>query len=941
MTRAGYVFVLPFLGGLLMVGWCAAEPVTWNGRGADDTWSNESNWIDGALPANNGTSDVLFVGNEGLTPLVDVDWSINSLAFDGLARTFTINGFPLSIGTGGIVNNSDRPQIVNSPINLSSAQTWDAAGGRASFGGAINNQGHAMTVGGGFDTAIRSTISNGGGLIKNGSGTLTLGSGAGDTFANSYSGVTSVNGGGLLLNKAAGTITIPGDLIVNGGMVITTASGQISTSSNVTLNGGSTHFGDSNTIGTFTGNGSSYTSSDQTLTLTSTAPYVLTLRQDGNYPNEFFKLTGASGGGVFVGYTGFISAGIPGLDLGAVDRVINTQGSLFIGYPGVVAGGGGIIKTGPDTLYISRPFAADNTYAGGTTINEGTISVYDDGCLGNPVAPLTLNGGRLLVPSQEAVSSNRPVSIGAAGGTFDGGGNITLSAGRTGHGGLSGSGPITKNGTGTLTLGDPNEANNRVPNTYNGTITVNNGTLMLRNDPFLALAGGSINVLNSGSLDLDRISASNSDILFDSYGSLTLFSSLSVHSFTLLKDAPLLGNTLILNAFTLGSGVNPSAVVYFKDGDGGITLLDNGPDPSTMNLSIDLGNVQRDFDVADNLPATDLTINSVISNGGVRKIGPGTLALIGVNDYNGGTAINGGTVLIAADSGLGEAGSPLTLDAGVLRASSSFVLSHPVTSNDGGINVDAGATLTVVPVVEGRALTKLGSGTLVLANNTFNDSLTIDEGTVAMAGRKALHFNSLHIAGQIESWVGILDLQSSSMVLERGDLREITDQIASGLRRGTGIISTARGAPYRLGSMSNNNNGATDRIYKTFEGIEGLNGDEVLVRYTFIGDLNLDGAVTISDFIDLAAHFNTLGGATWQTGDVNYDGSVTIADFIDLSSNFGQSLSGIATPISQQDRETLASFAAANGVVPEPVVLGFIPATLLLMLGRRYNRSCM
>src|SRR5215210_1952922 len=36
----------------------------------------------------------------------------------------------------------------------------------------------------------------------------------------------------------------------------------------------------------------------------------------------------------------------------------------------------------------------------------------------------------------------------------------------------------------------------------------------------------------------------------------------------------------------------------------------------------------------------------------------------------------------------------------------------------------------------------------------------------------------------------------------------------------------------------------------------------------------VDGTVSISDFIDLAAHFNQ-SGATWQNGDVNYDGAVT------------------------------------------------------------------
>jgi hypothetical protein len=93
----------------------------------------------------------------------------------------------------------------------------------------------------------------------------------------------------------------------------------------------------------------------------------------------------------------------------------------------------------------------------------------------------------------------------------------------------------------------------------------------------------------------------------------------------------------------------------------------------------------------------------------------------------------------------------------------------------------------------------------------------------------------------------------------------------------------------------------------------------VLIRLTRIGDLNLDGNVTISDFIDLASHFNS-PSATWQDGDLNYDGSVTISDFIDLAANFNTSYGGASFPISAEDQATLSNFAAGIGAssTPEP-----------------------
>src|SRR5207248_9121704 len=106
-----------------------------------------------------------------------------------------------------------------------------------------------------------------------------------------------------------------------------------------------------------------------------------------------------------------------------------------------------------------------------------------------------------------------------------------------------------------------------------------------------------------------------------------------------------------------------------------------------------------------------------------------------------------------------------------------------------------------------------------------------------------------------------------------------------------------------------------------------LPGDPyLLIRPTRIGDLNLDGVVSISDFIDLASNFNGIN-KTWQEGDLNYDGAVTISDFIDLASNFNGAYSG--TVSSGDGAELLASFASSIGIdpsiigsaVPEPTSL--------------------
>src|SRR5207248_1047496 len=118
-----------------------------------------------------------------------------------------------------------------------------------------------------------------------------------------------------------------------------------------------------------------------------------------------------------------------------------------------------------------------------------------------------------------------------------------------------------------------------------------------------------------------------------------------------------------------------------------------------------------------------------------------------------------------------------------------------------------------------------------------------------------------------------------------------------------------------------------------------LPGDPyLLIRPTRIGDLNLDGVVSISDFIDLASNFNGTN-KTWQEGDLNYDGAVTISDFIDLASNFNGSYTGETLPVSAADAQLLADFAAAHGIsVPEPQMLGLMALSASGLIARRRRR---
>ena len=121
--------------------------------------------------------------------------------------------------------------------------------------------------------------------------------------------------------------------------------------------------------------------------------------------------------------------------------------------------------------------------------------------------------------------------------------------------------------------------------------------------------------------------------------------------------------------------------------------------------------------------------------------------------------------------------------------------------------------------------------------------------------------------------------------------------------------------------------------------VVGLSSGQVELKYTLLGDANLDGLVNAADFTILAANFNQ-PVTGWDQGDFNYDGLVNAADFTDLAANFNQSASG--GDVSGGDIAALDAFAAANGLladVPEPASAAMMVMVGLGILGRRRRRN--
>jgi hypothetical protein len=111
----------------------------------------------------------------------------------------------------------------------------------------------------------------------------------------------------------------------------------------------------------------------------------------------------------------------------------------------------------------------------------------------------------------------------------------------------------------------------------------------------------------------------------------------------------------------------------------------------------------------------------------------------------------------------------------------------------------------------------------------------------------------------------------------------------------------------------------------------GLSSGTIEIRYTLLGDANLDGLVNGADFGILAANFNK-SATSWDQADFNYDGLVNGADFGDLAANFNK---GATSPA---EWAQVVAFAQANGLmtdVPEPIGLSSLGALAVGLLVRR------
>jgi len=371
----------------------------------------------------------------------------------------------------------------------------------------------------------------------------------------------------------------------------------------------------------------------------------------------------------------------------------------------------------------------------------------------------------------------------------------------------------TSAGTGTITLGGTNSANDATWSaattvTYANSVVVNGGggTRTIRLDD--GADGNAGNPTLSGGVTLNtNVTFDISQYTANTHDRITVSGAVS-GSGGIVKDGT---GILVLTAANTYSGGTTISAGTLELGNGGSVA----------------GNITNNATLSINRTDDSTLGNAVSGTGSLLKSGAGTLALSASNSYSGGTTLSAGVLRLGNDSALGTgtlavtASSTLTSDGATARSIGNAVTLGSGTANVALISGDAtgtGALTLSGPVTLGGttgsriftvnnalttvsglitsgtssgAVVKNGTGTLVLANtaNTFTNNVSLQNGTLQVT-----KLSDKGTASSIGTMQGASFLQigqtTSSAVLNYTGTGDTTDlQVSIGNGAGNGGAS--------------------------------------------------------------------------------------------------------------------------------------------------------
>jgi autotransporter-associated beta strand protein len=756
----------------------------------------------------------------------------------------------ISAITGGVLELSNL--VFSRPMTLQSSGVLRGTGdsyyfGTITVGGAsgagnleaIGNAGQYFTIGNEDNDLTGGNASSN--IHVGGTGTVSL------LYANNYVGGWTIDSGALQIDdpSALGTgtsavvvnggelevdTTITRDIILNNGAVLSGWGGAngtttVAAGASVTLASGSSSSSELS-IGV-AANDLTGGAGTATIVVAGSGTVVLTLSNDysGSWnlssgTLEISHNTRLGNSGNDITFSGGILAASEDVSLPTTRTItLSTSGGTMqvastktLTVAGVIVGSGGALtKTGAGTLILN----AVNSYTSGTVINEGTLRLGGSNRLADSGAVTLANTAGAVLDLNGMTETIGALS---GGGAF--GGNVTLGAGaltvnqasNTAYyaGIISGSGSVTKAGSGTLTITRLHtytggttvtggtliaDAANVLPDT--GAVSVNGGTLTIAAPGSLqpveivgavTLVSGAINVGTNRKLRGTSFAVQSGSISGDLTGTATLTKSGAGIVVLTGNDDYTEGTNINAGRLRLGMSnvlANSGAVTLSNTAGAELDLDDMTDAIGTLSGGgASGGNITLGSGALTVLQASDETYSGIISGGGsFTKTGTFELTLAGVNTYTGGTTVGNGTLTLGAGNVLADSGA-VTVSGGTLVFTNSETVG-PVTLTGGSIagvyfgTVLTGSSYTVLSgTISGTlggsaALVKNGTGVVTLTSSgsySYTGGTTINAGTLTLGtadvlpdtGAVTVAGGTLNLQGGSE-WVGAVTLTSGSI----------------------------------------------------------------------------------------------------------------------------------------------------------------------------------
>ncbi|MBU3624539.1 autotransporter-associated beta strand repeat-containing protein, partial [Polynucleobacter sp. AP-Latsch-80-C2] len=677
-------------------------------------------------------------------------------------------GATLYLGNGGSVSNSAH-------VNVSGILDIAASGGTSivslSGSGAVHLGNSPLTISNAIDTfsGVISSTGTGGGII------LTAGKEI-LTNSNTYTGLTTVNGGTLALQD----------------------SGAIGNSSGITLSTTSSIFdiylaSGGISVGTISGSGKIYLGSNA-LTVTSANDIFSGIIAD-NDGSEGVNIGGSLTVGSLGGSTSVLT--LRGVNTYTGATAVNSGGSLLLMDSGSISTSSGVavagifdissstnitsdiknliassalakVKLGANTLKLT---ASSGTFAGVISGNGGLrlansstetltgANTFIGTTTIDSSAALTLTGSGSIVNSRvnvagtfdiSAISPSTSIASLAGSGVVNIGGQtlILTAAADTFSGKLTGSGGSLSL---TVALGTATETISGSTNDYSGTTSIGaNTTLILTGTGAIAASG--VQVSTKGIFDISSTSSGASIITLSGSGSVLLgaqtltISSANTEFSGILSDSSSGGLTITGGTQKL-SGVN-SYTGMTTIGGGTLRLANANTLASTSTLSmsgagvLDLYGNSQSFASLAGSGGNSVILNSVSLSTSILTVTGGTTTYDGVIKNNGGS---GGTVAF-------------TINGATLRLANANTYTGNTLISGGLLKLDNASTLS-----SSTNLTMSGSSQLDL----YGHSQTLASLTSASSSNKI--FNSivtstsvLTVAGGATTYAGLIEDHEST-----------------------------------------------------------------------------------------------------------------------------------------------------------------------------------